>query len=533
MRNGIEADFDPEFYLSKYPDVAEAGADPLSHYLEHGWKEGRDPNAEFSSSYYLISNPDIADAGFNPFWHYCAVGRAEGRNPRHPGGYKVVQLLDQVPLEETVRRWVGNGPQGLMSLMSPDDIVQTVRAATGAERTLILSVAHDNYRTSPGGIQVCIQREEQLAPSQGAAYLNIHPVQPLPRLAHPDTEPDPAVELVLNGQVLGQTPTSALITAAETLSRGFDRVDVIVHQFLGHQPEQIAALTRAVGQGRCWLWLHDYLTICPSYTLQRNNISYCAAPPETSNACDICLFGAERRAHAPRIRAFFDTLDVHVISPSEVTAKLWSETSGLVPASLQVCPHMTLDWRPRDTPAPVDDGPITLAFLGTPVPFKGWTIFERLVERHGLADKMRFVYCGARAVKLAGVDQVPVHVTTDTPDAMIDAVAAEKVDLVLHWAIWPETFSLSCYEALAGGAYVLTNPVSGNVAATIERTGCGAVLDDEDALLAFFEDGRAEAMVQSLRARRAAHDITHTLSDISFSAQRAGARSEQPPEVTS
>ncbi|MFM0017752.1 glycosyltransferase family protein [Paraburkholderia azotifigens] len=35
--------FDADFYLSRYPDIAAAGVDPLVHYLEHGWQEGRYP----------------------------------------------------------------------------------------------------------------------------------------------------------------------------------------------------------------------------------------------------------------------------------------------------------------------------------------------------------------------------------------------------------------------------------------------------------------------------------------------------------
>lgn len=38
--------FDSDFYLSQNPDVAAAGTDPLLHFLEYGWKEGRRPSAK-------------------------------------------------------------------------------------------------------------------------------------------------------------------------------------------------------------------------------------------------------------------------------------------------------------------------------------------------------------------------------------------------------------------------------------------------------------------------------------------------------
>lgn len=62
--------FDADFYLEQNTDVAEDGVDPLKHYAENGWKEGRDPNKIFDTSFYLEQNPDVRDAGVNPLQHY-------------------------------------------------------------------------------------------------------------------------------------------------------------------------------------------------------------------------------------------------------------------------------------------------------------------------------------------------------------------------------------------------------------------------------------------------------------------------------
>ena len=52
--------FDPAYYLDRNPDVRRAGLDPLQHFLNHGWTEGRDPSAGFSTAGYLAANPDVA-----------------------------------------------------------------------------------------------------------------------------------------------------------------------------------------------------------------------------------------------------------------------------------------------------------------------------------------------------------------------------------------------------------------------------------------------------------------------------------------
>lgn len=71
--------FDPKWYLARYPDVNSEWADPMQHYLLHGWKESRDPGPNFSVSRYLRDNPDVARAGVNPLLHFIEYGQAEGR----------------------------------------------------------------------------------------------------------------------------------------------------------------------------------------------------------------------------------------------------------------------------------------------------------------------------------------------------------------------------------------------------------------------------------------------------------------------
>lgn len=73
--------FDRGYYLALNPDVAAAGVDPLAHYQQFGWHEGRDPNALFHVEFYLNQNPDVAASGMDPLQHYLEFGWLEGRDP--------------------------------------------------------------------------------------------------------------------------------------------------------------------------------------------------------------------------------------------------------------------------------------------------------------------------------------------------------------------------------------------------------------------------------------------------------------------
>lgn len=75
--------FDGDWYRQRYPDVAQAGVDPVEHYLLHGASESRDPGPSFSTARYLADHPDVAEAGLNPLVHYLAFGREEGRVAQH------------------------------------------------------------------------------------------------------------------------------------------------------------------------------------------------------------------------------------------------------------------------------------------------------------------------------------------------------------------------------------------------------------------------------------------------------------------
>ena len=87
--------FDSSYYLKSYPDIQDANIDPLQHYLQHGFKEGRNPSAKFDTLFYISQNKDIDK--INPLVHFLRYGRREGRKPlpEYKSQYtKAVNLFD-------------------------------------------------------------------------------------------------------------------------------------------------------------------------------------------------------------------------------------------------------------------------------------------------------------------------------------------------------------------------------------------------------------------------------------------------------
>lgn len=94
--------FDPAYYLTSYPDVEASGQDPLQHYLEHGWKENRDPSAGFSTSGYLNANPDVLAAGQNPLLHFLNNGLSEGRTGYAKNPQPLSSLQERPVIQDSV-----------------------------------------------------------------------------------------------------------------------------------------------------------------------------------------------------------------------------------------------------------------------------------------------------------------------------------------------------------------------------------------------------------------------------------------------
>lgn len=76
-------EFDAEFYLSTYRDVARAGADPFEHYVTIGWQEGREPHPEFESRYYVKRHMG-GHATEAPLLHWLRHRHEPGVHPRMP-----------------------------------------------------------------------------------------------------------------------------------------------------------------------------------------------------------------------------------------------------------------------------------------------------------------------------------------------------------------------------------------------------------------------------------------------------------------
>jgi hypothetical protein len=448
----------------------------------------------------------------------AAVAEAAPQEP-HPGGFKaesLAHLHSMIPPEIVKAQDLRYGDEPLVSAAAIHEALAEKTKDTN-RRGLILSFSHDDYATIRGGTQLCVGIEEREARAEGFDYLHVHPLANLQFLAPANVADLPFLRLTLNGSVLGICSYLTLRDAAKQFRENGVAQFVVIHHLLNHAIEPVSEIIQATGRRRCWFWLHDFFTICTNPHLLRNGMSFCGAPRSDSAGCGICAFGVARKAHQKRISTFFEETEIYLIAPSEFVADLWRDRAGLRYASLTIKPHLELEWTTVQSNAKTANRPVRVAFIGAPSLHKGWPYFRKLAEEYRQDENYDFLYFGVHSVDLS-VPRFYVNVTNDNQGGMIDALREAGVDIVLHVSPTPETFSFTTSEALASGAFVVTNAGSGNTARTVAQTGRGLVLDHEMDVDAAFARGDVLRLGKKARELRVAErsKVTYSKMTIPF-----------------
>lgn len=501
LRSVVEPAFDRDFYLDLYADIAATGADPLTHYLESGWREGRDPSPAFSTRHYLEAYPEVADADVNPLYHYLTIGRAAGYRPRPHLGWRY-DILEKLQDVEARIAWAAK-KRGPVEVGDPVLLREALAGLTRAH----LTVSHDDYTDKVGGVQLCIAREGAALREEGRAHIHLFPSTPAPVLID---DADYPLAVLVEGRMIGDFRAGDVRAAAAELLAGVD-LTAAIHNLLGHQADALAGIVEAAAPSETFFWVHDFAAVCAGYTLLRNDVQFCGAPPPDSTACGLCVYGAHRARHVEGYRRLFEKLSPVLVSPSQTALDIWRKGGGPRAAVEIVHPHASL------TPTGERGrrkGPVVVAFLGLPVTHKGWPAYRNVAARLRGDPRYEFYQLGDAPDPSAPVEFRRVAIAPDHLDAMRKAVEALQADLVVIWSICPETFCLTAFEALSAGAGLVAFADSGNAAAVTAASEGGVVLGSEAELADFFASGRAAEVAETRRRTTYALSLSRMSADL-------------------
>ncbi|MEX3017124.1 hypothetical protein [Gymnodinialimonas hymeniacidonis] len=611
----MRPDFDPDFYLAQFSED-DLLSDPLVHYLRTGWQDGLDPHPDFSTNGYLNMHLDVADAGMNPLLHYVTFGRDEGREvpPSH-----VSHLSRQARATAAI-----NSAQQLDrdAVEVADEIDLAFYEATSG-RTFPDAVAAARHYLQIGWEQGL----DPTATFSTRAYLSHYP-----DIA--DANIPPFLHYIRAGRAEGRLAQDRADDVARILAAS-PTLESVENDWLFAHPEQVPmqrelgaqqllAAVEATSDRLILAFTHDdFLKIRGGIQLcvgkemrhaEEHGIGYIALHPARPRPrlaplgespvlyatiagnrigplhIDSVLDVARRFRDSRKIDIVLHALlghspeDIAALSKSAGTQRLnawlhdqfflcpsYALQSNLVrqcgapePSStacrmclfgeerhehlsrlralLQLIPTLAIApskaaadivFSKGDLPferfeivphAHLSEGPAkaapklrqtTIAFIGAPKRHKGYATFRDIARRNLGRDDVRFLYFGSAKHVEPGVPTIPVDVTAETPTAMIDALERETVDFVLHWAQFVETYSFATVEAMQAGAHVITHAESGNVAALVRETGRGHIFEDTHALDAFLD---RKTLAKATRQRRKKQRVLLTEpSTLSFS----------------
>ena len=542
-------------YLSDNGDVAFGESDPLTHYVHHGFFEGRSPVdpvsfslagyrtpdsprvAEvreslslylqhlgidfdvrdldlvgdvsqqqgglewFDADFYLRSYADVDGAGISAFAHFVSYGHREGRYPNASiaDAFSLRTDTQRVLMARSIPMHVHDEGAGeAVGRRTGSSVISEIvdRELIGSGR-IIIAFAHDDYVERVGGIQMVSAREEVVFRELGDSYISVFPYRE--SIALSASSPDEfLVRCRIGGELIdGIFP---LVDFADAFSGQFAErsVVVVVHSVLGHSPEAIKASVELLQPSfACW-WVHDYSAHCQNYRLTRNGVNWCGDPAPDSQSCQLCSFGQVRGQHLDRVRSLITSVDWVFAAPSEVAAE--QSVGGYTPLPRRplVIPHGSI-WRDGATrDARREDERVRVAFVGHPSPTKGWNRFVGFVSDAGVeATDFEFFHLGIGDQSVPGVTFVEIRPEPNGRSVATEKLLDHRIDAVVNFVDGKETFNFVTFEAMAAGCCIITSSRSGNVIAAATDENLLIEVDDD-----FAKFDYSSVRDQILRKRR-------------------------------
>jgi len=98
---------------------------------------------------------------------------------------------------------------------------------------------------------------------------------------------------------------------------------------------------------------------------------------------------------------------------------------------------------------------------------------------------------------------------------MKDQLIKQNIDVVYIGSLWPETFCLTAYEAIAAGTFVVANYLSGNVVDIVEKTQKGMIYRGLDNICSFLSDKKNQKKIIMRRKNKQYFDLQESMMTLS------------------
>lgn len=339
----------------------------------------------------------------------------------------------------------------------------------------VLSITFGDYKSTNGGVAKVVSTHQRMFNEKGISYICIYPFN-LSNSVHKTHNTYWGV--IIDGVYDSVCSTNMLLNRLAKLSTMDKLCECVhIHHLLYIDVSELSKVLECVNS-KIYFYLHDYYTICTSTKLIGEDGQLCDGNFLSGPRCKECKYYTDSVTFKEVFEHFVSTVDSRMtfIAPSDACKKWFLRQYRDYSENVVVVYHQTLE---GDYMIPSkSDSVIRIGYVGVPIAAKGWNQFKRLNEIYKDNKNYEFVYFSSVIDNSVNIK----HITVDFQQsltAMQDALRNEKIDYVILWSVWPETYSYTYYESYSAGCSIITNKDSGNMSDQVERMDSGLVLSEE------------------------------------------------------
>ena len=349
----------------------------------------------------------------------------------------------------------------------------------------ILAILHSDYLKNNAGVEKVVLEQQNYCMDVGIAFVAIFPLIKIKEInGHHLYIKTGKYSLIINGKSKG-------IFELEELKKIIEKVNfntVVIHHLNCYQLNNKLIQYIKSFTCRVYYYAHDYASICYNHTLLKNNKNYCGDNGIKFAKCYNCIFFAiGYKTHKFYKKLFNECQNIKIIFPSDIVQKIWLGIFGEEYKSrCKVIPNQKFSNEMYQINRDIQFKKIRIAYIGYQNRVKGWESFKKICEiNQGIFEMYVLGSCTER---LNDVKVIPVSFIDKGPDAMVNAIKDNNIDIAFLWSTRPETYGFTFYESYIAGTYILTNKESGNVSYMTKKLKCGKSFESENELFDFLSD---------------------------------------------
>lgn len=356
-------------------------------------------------------------------------------------------------------------------------------------KNIVISLSFSNFLKDKSGVPKVIMEHNNLFQENNISYISLFSIK--------KTYYDDYHFIFCKYGIIVDSKFIGIFQMNEIINYLIDLVDLKyriyglhIHHLLYNNLKLVENLLDTFYNINITFFIHDYYMACSNYNLLRNGETFCGGKGLNYQNCQDCKFYKASFKQSAKIK---NLINKYVnrstfVTPSEITKRLFLNFHPELESKILAVPHqMYIGQYIYNLNKINTRNIVNIAFLAMPNKHKGWEVYKHLAEKYS-SGHYNFFILNSSNDEYSTMIKKTVSFSKDNPNAMVQTLRQNKIDIAFLWSLCAETYSYTYNEAFASNCFILTNPFSGNICDSVLKNKNGLVLNDEQELYRLFEN---------------------------------------------